>query len=219
MESICRKGQPISLFGKMQITQPSVCHFCKCAPQECTSTMLLLCRNAVYEPAADRWGSASKLAAGQMASPRSAEDSGSEKGGHGGGGGGGRGLWVTQHKGVNHGSLRGRVTDWLTGVWIHRSLWKRLRSKATERRSACVYSTGVCADEPTHSSCQESRVHVRAVAPTHAHQKGLMSFLKWRSCAANEIFPIRGQSERWTHVAFGYGLFVMTAYYIFRDSG
>lgn len=175
---------------------------------------LLLCRNAVYEPTADHWGSVSKLAGGQMASPSPRRTVGVR-----------RGHEEAGKKALSHAAQKEWIrplcrAGWLTDWCLDPSQpWKWLESKPLlERHSTCVYLTGVCADEPTHSLSQESHMHKHTDMQTHAHHE--RSFSVWWSFwnvkmvhYANDFSPIQQilivvfiqsqNNERWTCVDFG----------------
>lgn len=123
---------------------------------ECMSTNCCYAEMLYTSP---RLTGMSKLAAGQMASPSPQRTVG-VRGGHEDAGK--RALshtkeWITSLCGA------GWLTDWLTD-WCLDPLqpWKWLESTPRlERHSTCVYLTGVCADEPTHSLSQKSHMHIK----------------------------------------------------------
>lgn len=79
----------------------------------------------------------------------------------------GRGLWVTQHKGVNHSSLQGRGY-WLTGVWIRHSRGNGWNLSHEKTLHMCILDRSVCWWAHTLVKSKVTHAHTHK----YAHQKG-----------------------------------------------
>ncbi len=173
----------------MQITplpQPSVCHFCMCMPQSVCPQTVAMKKCCIQ---AHSWPLGEHVQVGRRSNgkPKSTEDSGSE-----------RRTWGGREEGFESRSTKSEsglsagLGEWLTGVWIRHS---RGNGWNLSHGWKCVYLTGVCVDEPTHSLSQKSHMHKHTSMQTHAQSLSLWwSFWNVKIVQghyANDIFPVR----------------------------